>query len=419
MRIWQAAAVFAAGMAVMGCEPASITEARDQLRGGPARRVELAVPVARDTFAVQDVLTDLSGVQTTTLPSGVLGVPIAEDSVTFSTGGLIGGTVTAILDPAVLTFGVDATQELPTGALDLQGFEDAIRDGTIHTAPVTVAIVNTADAPVTLTGFTIGLVRIDPATGNPARDPGTGELVYETDGSVPIVAPLAAPGDTAVAVGRQTTTTVDLAAAPLVDRLADLLIDQVRTTIAIAGTLSIGDGTLGTVTGADEVLIRVAPVVGFDLTLPAGGVSFDSSLVENGLDLSADVAAELVAFLDSAAFDLAVTNATPFGVEATMAFVPSAVTGDVFQLPGRVEVAPLTVGAPSVAGDGTVVAPATADVAVALAGSDLGPFLGTEFTAGIRLRLLPPTGGRGALRATDWLAVRAGVRIVYRTGGAP
>ena len=171
-------------------------------------------------------------------------------------------------------------------------------------------------------------------------------------------------------------------------------------------------------TGSDRVVVRVAPVVGFDFGLPAGGVSFDSSLVESGLDLDADVAAEVVTFLDSAAFELEVTNHVAFGVEVTTAVVAGTVVGDVFQIPGRVELAPLTVEAPVVGSDGAVVTPVTNVVAVALAGADLGPFLGTDFTAGVRVRLLPPPGGRGALWVGDWIAVRAGVRIAYRTGGA-
>jgi hypothetical protein len=297
--------------------------------------------------------------------------------------------------------------------------ENVIRDATLHTAPIGAAVENTADAPMTLTDFALGLVRIDLLTGNPRRDPTTNEFEYETEAGAPILIPVADPGVNTLALGRQATVNLTLDGAPLVDRLVDLLIDGVRTAIVGAGTVSIGDGTIGTVGPSDRIVLRVDPVVGFDLTVPAGGVSFDSSLAVPGLDLDADVTEEIIALLDSAAVDLAVTNATPFAVEATTAFVAGSVAGDVFATPGRVDVAPLIVSAPAVSDDGIVLEPLSDFLTVALAPGDLLPLLGAEFTAGVRIRLLPPVGGRGALRATDYIRVRAGARIVYHTGGAP
>ena len=53
-----AAWLLGVGLAAWGCEPASVTEARDQLGQGPARSIEFSIPVLRDTINVADVLSD-------------------------------------------------------------------------------------------------------------------------------------------------------------------------------------------------------------------------------------------------------------------------------------------------------------------------------------------------------------------------
>ena len=60
-----------------GCEPASITDARNQLGRGPARIVELTIPIAQDTLAVGEFLCPSSSAlpcDTATVSNGLVGI---------------------------------------------------------------------------------------------------------------------------------------------------------------------------------------------------------------------------------------------------------------------------------------------------------------------------------------------------------
>ena len=44
------------GGAILGCEPANLTEAREQLARGPADTIGYVVPLVADTFVVSEFL---------------------------------------------------------------------------------------------------------------------------------------------------------------------------------------------------------------------------------------------------------------------------------------------------------------------------------------------------------------------------
>jgi hypothetical protein len=72
-----------------GCEPASITDARNQLGRGPARVVELTIPVVQDTVTVGQFLCPSSSTtpcDTTTTPGGLVGIKVNPETLTTQVG---------------------------------------------------------------------------------------------------------------------------------------------------------------------------------------------------------------------------------------------------------------------------------------------------------------------------------------------
>lgn len=408
-------ALLAVGAAVTGCEPGSITEARDELQDGPARTLQLSIPVARDTFYVDSVLTDFLGVTTITIADNLLAVEVTEGSFGLDVGGFTGPVSGVAFGPA--TFPVQEGVEFVGTDLNLGEFEDAARDASVNTAFAVVTAVNQADVPATLTNFSVGVVRIDPATGY--LDSLAGQPDWQTDGGgTPIRAVLA--GGT-FDIPPSGTAEDTLFSAALVDRLVDMLLDGERVALVGAGDVTVGDGVYVASIGAtDQVMVTLKPVIGFDFTLPPGGVSVDSSTTRDGLDLDADNANDIVARLDSAVATLVVENGTPFGVEAFIVVVADSVD-DAFSAPAQAQAALDTVRVSPAAVDanGRATQPTTDTSAVNLSGNEVRMFLGPVFTAGIRLRLLPPAGGRGAIRVSDRIGVNAGIAVYVRTGGSP
>jgi hypothetical protein len=400
----------------VACEPASITDARNQLGRGDERVVEFVLPVSLDTLTVLEILEDFVDVIPITLADGVLAVPTDDQLFTVGTGAAI-GPISGILDPAVLNFVTEQWREVNTTSLNLGQFDTAARDATINRGLTALEVSNSADAPLTLTDFTLGVVQVD-ASGQPLRD-AFGDLLYEEDTGVPILVPVADPGGPTWSIGRSSIRVDTLDAPLLVDRLVDLLLDGVRAALVGAGTVSVGDGTVGTVTAGDQLLVTITPIIGLDFTIPQTGVGFDSTTVQDGLDLEPEDANDIVSLVDSAVVVLTVDNQTPFAVNATVAVVEGSVVGDVFAAPGAVLLDPVSVAGATVDAGGRVTS-ATMDVAsVTLVGDDVRPFLAAQFTAGVQVQLLPAAGGRGALRASDRVMVESQAHVFVRSGGAP
>jgi hypothetical protein len=70
-------------LALAACEPATLTEARDQLGRGGARTVSLAIPISRDTFFVSRFLP---ASDTATTPGGLLGTKLPAESLASAIG---------------------------------------------------------------------------------------------------------------------------------------------------------------------------------------------------------------------------------------------------------------------------------------------------------------------------------------------
>lgn len=404
---------------VLGCEYTSLTDAREQLGRGRDRIATYTIPVRNDTITVSDVLADFLGMTTTVIGNGVLAVAADPETLTVDIPAGV-GVISGVLDSSVLKFSAEAYREFSAAGLNLGEFEDAIRDASLNAALAVLVVTNTADAPLTLTNFNLGVVRIDPVTGQPRRK-GDGTPDYEVDGNGdPILVALADPGVTTYAIGRNSTRVDTLSAGPLVDRLVDLVLDGVRTALLGAGDVSAGDGTVGTISAGDELRLELTPVVGFDLTLPASGVSFDSNTVQDGLGLDTSLADDVTERIVEAQVTLAASNGTPFGLEVVAAVVRGNVTGDVFAAPGRVLIDTLRVAPGSVdPATGLVTQPVLDATAATLTGTEAREFLDEEFTAGLRIRLLPPAGNRAAVRGTDRVIVAASARLRVRLGGSP
>jgi hypothetical protein len=385
--------------------------------------VEITLPVAQDTFEVGSLLTDWLGVSTTTLSDGLLAVVALPQTITVAVGDSV-GPITGPLDPLVLNFPVEEFQEFSAAGLNLGEFEEAAQDAVINAALVALTVSNTADAPLALDDFTLGVVQIDPGTGLPRRSGGQPD--YETDGGgAPILVPVTDVGDTLYSIARASggvpSVRMDtLMAAALVDRLVDLVLDGTRASIVGAGTVLVGDGSVGTVNTSDSVTVDMELLIGLDFTLPVGGVVVDSSTAREGLDLDSATVDDIIARLDSADALLDVTNATPFGLEAAIEVVGDSVA-DVFALPAasRLPLDTMVVSAADVDGAGRVTQAARDTAAISLTGDEIGVFLGEYFTAGVRLRLFPPVGGRAAVRAADRVIVRVMATLYVRTGGGP
>ncbi len=72
-----------------GCEPTSITEARNQLGRGPLRIVQFTIPVAQDTVTVGEFVCPSSSTtpcDTVTTPDGLMGITFDPETLTVNVG---------------------------------------------------------------------------------------------------------------------------------------------------------------------------------------------------------------------------------------------------------------------------------------------------------------------------------------------
>jgi hypothetical protein len=231
------------------------------------------------------------------------------------------------------------------------------------------------------------------------------------------------PGDTILTLAALGTSSVDLDAAPLVDRLIHLILNDTNTAVVAVGDVVIGDGSQARVSRNDIVIVQMGVKVGLDFTIPAGGVTFTRNTTQTGMELDPEDADNLAELVDSAVVATEVVNNTPFGVVIDFAFVEGSLGEDVdiFAEANAVVISIDTLPAPTVNASGEVTTPSEATVTAVLTGTQARPLAGETFSATVRARLLPSTGGtppgRGAIRATDEIEVKARARIVLRTGG--
>ena len=405
----------AIAVTVAACEPESITAARDTLGLGPRRTLSVEIPVTVDTFTVSEILTDWLGITTIAIADNLVAVEANPQTATLDVAGAVGTFTNVPLDSSLLQFAVEEEMQFSAAGLNLGEFEDAAAQVTLHAAPMALEVNNTVDAPLTLQDFTLGVVMVDPGTGNIRRVLGVPD--YETDSlGAPILVDLADPGLTTFAIGRQSIEIDTLQGAAVVDRLVDSLLAGSQVALVGAGTAKVGDGSLGSVAAGDQLSISVKPIIGFDFSLPPAGVSIDSSTAREGLDLDDPNANDIESRVDSAGATLRVTNSTPFGLELEIDLVADSVA-DAFAEPNRVSLSSVSVSPALVNGLGRVTEASRDTVFLGLTGEAVRPFLGEWFTAGVRITLTPPAGGRGAIRTTDLVIVDVSAAMHLRVGG--
>ena len=331
--------------------------------------------------------------------------------------------VSGTLDPTTtpeLTVNIEEIKEIPEEDIDLGDLEDAIDESTINNATISLSLGNGSGVVVALADFNLGVVHLD-AAGNVPRDAFGDPVLEEDAGGNPILLAVTDPGETTLTLAAMGTKNLELNAAPLLDRLVHLLLDDERAAIVAAGNAVVGDGTQARVTNTDSVAIALGITLGLDFTIPPAGVSITHNTTSDGLELDSEDADQLIERLDSAGIVTEVVNNTPFGVEIDIAFVEDSLGEDVdvFTQPNAVVLNTISLSAPTVDAQGLVTAASSSTVPILLTGTQARQLLGLKFSASARIRLLPGTGagGRGAFRATDEVSLVSRVQIVLRAGG--
>ena len=360
--------------------------------------------------------------------------PTNATNATVVTGGgsIVVQSLSGALNPATtpeLSITTENTDEFTRAQIDFKDFEDAVRLSHINNATVNLTVVNSAQVPLTLTNFKLGVVRLDGA-GQPIRV--GGQLDYERDGAGnQILVSVVDPGQTTLTVARGQTKTVALNAALLIDTLVHKLLNNTRIALAVTGGATIGDGAASRISRTDVIKVRSSITIGLDLTLPVAGVTFKRKQITKGANLDVDDADEFALRLDKVSLIAAVTNGTPFGVTVQISLVrdSSALTVDgLLALPAcganptptcRVTLVSVVVPGGTVNASGQVVTPASGNVEVSLSGTAARALFGEWFATAMVIQLVPGTGGggRGAIRPTDQLIVNAKAQVDIKSGG--
>lgn len=395
--IWAAAGGLLLGIAA--CEPATVTEAREQLQRGRPDTIRLAIPIADDTFDISDF--ELEGETTIGDLRAIAFVP---------------HTLEAAVAPG-LAVAVEEPKELLRGDVDFGDLEDAVQGTTINTGRVQLVVRNTAAVSVVLSDFTLGAVELT-ASGQVPRD-AFGDPVYQTDTQGnPILVPVVDPGQVTLSIPGGDSVSVSLSGPSLLDRIVHLLLDDRRVAVIAAGTAT---AAAGQPQPGARISLTFHLVVGLDVTLPDTGVVFTSGSAQEGLGLEQqEDIDDLVSTVIRAAAGAIIENETPFGVVVEIAFAAGDLGDvDVFQVPGAVTLDPVTVAASQVNATGRVTQAVTDTAEIAVAGQELPALLGQDFTASVRVRLMPGSGGggRSALGLSDRIIVHARASVDVERGG--
>jgi hypothetical protein len=356
--------------------------------------------------------------------TGTTTAAVADSSVIQTgTGNIVVERLRGNLDPAVtpeLVIAVEEFDEFPAADVDFGQLEDPIRDARLNDVRLALTARNTSQAPLVAAGFNLGVVRLT-ASGQIPRD-ASNNPIYEADSLGVIQIPVTDSGGTTLTVARGQTKTVTLQAARLIDRVLELLLSNQRAGIVGQGTVRVGDGAASTISRGDSANLRVGVTVALDFSIPVAGVTFDTLTNGDGAAMNSAEVADVTGHLVSAGARLIVTNGTPFGVSVQASVVPDTLlpgvdVDSVFRMTNRVDLNPVQVSPAPADAQGRVVTPALDTADIALTGQQIGVVLGEYFGAGLRVRLLAGAGGRGAIRASDRVIVRASATVRFRTGG--
>jgi hypothetical protein len=365
---------------------------------------------------------------TFTVPPGGVN-PAVADSAIIQTGlgRIVARTIYGKLDPTKtpeLKVAVEQYQAVDSSQFNFGDLKDAVQQARVNDARIVLTIRNTANAPLTLTTFTLGVVKL--TAGLLIPKDGSGNIMYQQDSLGPITVPVVDPGQSTLTIPRQAAAKADtLQASRMLNRLVDSALAGKAMALVGAGTAAVGDGAAGVIRYLDSVIVRMGNTVGLDFTVPPAGVTFNRIRLNDGADLKDQDANQIATKVDSASATAIVSNGTPFGVRVRIALVPDSqppnVTADsIFLMTNRVELGPVSVRAGSVNAQGQVTAPVFDTATVSMSGAQSRVLLGKKFTAAIKATLLPSgSNTRGAIRPTDKVIIRARGAVRLKLGGTP
>ncbi len=363
-----------------------------------------------------------------TVPPGGLNAALKDSTIIQSgTGRIAARRLTGLLDPAQtaeLNVAVEEFQQVDSSQFNFGDFQDAVQQARLNDAKIILTVRNTATAPLTLTNFTLGVVKLTPA-GQVPKDI-NGNIIYQTDSLGAITVPVVDPGQATLAIPRQATAKIDtVQAARLLDRIVDSALAGKPMAVVGAGMAAVGDGASSTIRSVDSLVVGLGLKVALDVSIPSAGVTFSKTSVTDGADLAAQDANQIATRVDTASATAIVQNGTPFGVQVRIAMVPdslpSNVTADsIFRMSNRVELGPVSLAAGTVDAQGRVTAAVQDTATVSITGTQSRVLLGKKLTAAVRMTLLPSaTNTRGAIRTTDKVIIRASGSVQLKSGGAP
>jgi hypothetical protein len=173
-------------------------------------------------------------------------------------------------------------------------------------------------------------------------------------------------------------------------------------------------------TRSDSALVKFALTVGLDVTLPDTGIVFTRTQVSGGGDLESGDSSSVVDRLVDATVTAVTTNGTPLGVTLQIAIVGDSLPNtNVFTLPGALLLGPITVAAATVDGTGQTVAPTVSTDSIRITGAQSQALLERNMTTSVRIRLLPPPGGRrGAVKSGDRVIINSHADVRLSAGGS-
>lgn len=355
--------------------------------------------------------------------SGSVNLTITSTAATQDSSIIQRGTATIVvrrlvgpLDPVQtpeLTVTVSDSQQIDSTDFDFGDLKDAVDSVTLRDAQVRLTLNNTSGAPIVLSNFVLRTDSLGTAITVPVpTDPGVSTLTLARG---------------------QVGKVVTLQAARLINSVVHRALDGASAAIVVAGTATVGDGALSTITETDRVSAGLGLTVGLDFGLPATGVTYSQTSAGDGADFSDQDAGQIAQRVVTAAATAVVQNGMPFGVRVRIAVIvppvadafadsiPPAVTADsIFRTTGRVELGPVSLAAAPVDAQGRVTTPVVDAATVSITGTQSRVLLGRKFWAAVRVTLLPSgSSTSGAVRTTDKVIIRARGSVQVRTGGAP
>jgi len=399
--------VLLAGALTLGCEPASVLEARDQLGRGGEREVEYILPVIADTFSVESLLDEEVLVATA---DGLLGIRLDTRLLSYGVGvfaPLVMG------DSVSITAHQEVVQDASLNQLNFGDIDSVIRQVDINDARLHVNVSNTADIAAVLVDFNLGVKQLD-AGGQP--------LAFEIDSltGMDILVPVAETGGNSLTIAANSDTSFTLQGGALVNRLIHMVLDGRRAAVVGVGILTT-DAPSGQITAADVISVQTELVAVIDLTLPDTGVVFTKNTTQDGLSIDSVEVPTILERLVEARVASGILNNLPFSIEVDIAFAPGDLgDSDVFAHPDAVVVGRMTVDTTVIDASGRPIAAQLTNAEVSLVGDELRALLGDRFTATLRIRLkgAATSNRRGVVLAGTNILVNSSARVVLRLGAS-